>query len=277
MARLAFEGGMDAPTANAARFLFAVLALIVFFVLRRRFPSLPRRQRLAALALGIAFFFTTFGFLDAIRYIPVSVAVLVLYIYPILVGLVASVTERASLGPTRLTSLVLAFAGLALALNVQAAALPDWRGLALACLAATSMSVMVIGSSRVMREVDRSSVNLHLLVGASTLFVIILPLGGGAQWPRTEAGWLAVAGMVTTFAVGQLALVAAIGWAGPVLTATVMNLEPLITIAFAVLLVGERLTLPQTVGAGLVVSAVFLMGRAGRPSSASATEPQVRS
>ena len=61
------------------------------------------------------------------------------------------------------------------------------------------------------------------------------------------------------------------------LTATVVNLEPLITIALAVPLVGERLTLLQTVGAGLEVSAAFLMGRAGRPSSASATEPQVRS
>lgn len=272
MARLALEGGLDVPTANAARFLFAVLVLCVFFALRRQVPRLPRRQRLAALGLGIAFFVTGFGFLDAIQYIPVSIAVLVLYTYPILVGLIARVGEREALGPVRLASLGLAFGGLALALDVQAAALPDWRGLALAFLAAASMSVMVVGSGRVMRDADRNMVLLHLLAAAATLFVIVIMLGDGPHWPRTEEGWLATAGLVVAFAAGQLSLIAAIEWAGPVLTATIMNLEPLITIALAVLLVGERLTALQALGAGLVIAAILLMSRTGRPAGLSTGE-----
>lgn len=271
-ARLALEGGMDVPTANAARFLFAVLVLCGFFALRRQVPSLPQRQRLAALGLGIAFFVAGFGFLGAIQYIPVSIAVLVLYTYPVLVGLIVRVGEREALGPIRLASLGLAFGGLALALDVQAAALPDWRGLALAFLAAASMSAMVVGSGRVMRNADRNTVLLHLLAAATTLFVIVILLGDGPHWPRMEGGWFAAAGLVVTFAAGQLALIAAIEWAGPVLTATIMNLEPLITIALAVLLVGERLTVLQAFGAGLVITAILLMRRTGRPAAASAGE-----
>lgn len=272
MARLALEDGMDVSTANAARFLFAVLVLVVFFVAQRRFPSLLGRQRLAAAALGVAFFLTGFCFLGAIEYIPVSIAVLVLYTYPLLVGLIAWAGEREALWPVRLASLGLAFCGLALALDVRAAAPPDWRGLALACLAAASMSAMVVGSGRVMRNADRGTVNLHILVTAATLFVIVLALTDGPHWPRTGGGWMAVAGLVVSFAVAQLALIAAIGWAGPVLAATIMNLEPLITIALAVFLVGERLTLLQALGAALVIIAIFLVSRANKPAAASADE-----
>ncbi len=273
MARLAFDGGMDAPTANAARFLFAILVLCLFFVLRRRLPSLPARHRVAALALGIPVFVTTFGFLDAIQYIPVSVAVLALYTYPVLVGLIAWLAGREPLGPIRLAALALAFGGLVLALDIQAAVMPDWRGLALALLAAASMSVMVVGGSRVMREADPSVVNLHLLATASALFVIVLLVGDGPHWPSTEDGRLAAAGLLVAFAAGQLSLIAAIARAGPVLAATIMNLEPLITIALAVLLVGERLTALQALGAGLVIAAILLVSRTGRPAAPSTGEP----
>jgi len=272
MARLAFDGGMDAPTANAARFLFAVLVLCVFFALRRQAPRLPRRQGIAALALGIAFFVTGFGFLAAIQYIPVSIAVLVLYTFPVLVGLIAWLGGREPLGPFRLASLGLAFAGLVLTLNVQAATLPDWRGLALAFLAAVSMSVVVVGSGRILRDADRNMVLLYLLAAAATLFVIVILLGDGPQWPRTAAGWFAAAGLVATFAAAQLSLIAAIERAGPVLTAMIMNLEPLITIAFAVLLVGERLTALQALGAGLVIAAILLISRTGRPTELTTEE-----
>lgn len=272
-ARIAFEGGLDAPTGNALRFGFTVLVLIVLFARRRRFPALPHRQRLAALALGVPFFFTSFGYLGAIQYLPVSIAVLVLYIFPILVGLISRITEGERLGPTRIAALLLAFLGLGLALDLHTEILPDWRGLGLAFLAASGMSIMVIGSSRVMRGADHSAVNLHLMVGASLIFAILLLIGGGPSWPRTESGWMGLAGLLLTFAAGQLALIAAIGRAGPILTATVMNLEPLITIALAVLFVGERLVPLQLAGAGLVVLAIFLMSRAGRPISVPAAEP----
>jgi drug/metabolite transporter (DMT)-like permease len=272
-ARLAFESGADAPTSNAVRFTFTVLVLLLVAALRRKRPTLTRRQRLAAMALGVPFFVASSGYLGSIQYIPVSVAVLVLYTYPILVGLIAPLTEGERLGPLRLGALLTAFLGLALALGVQAHTQPDWRGLGLAFLAAACMSVMVTGSSRLMREADRGAINLYLMLSASALFLVTLILGGETHWPHTDKGWLAFGGLLVTFAAGQLALIAAIGRAGPVLTSAVMNLEPLVTIGLAVLLVGESLTLLQLVGAGLVVLAIFMMSRAGPPAPAPVAEP----
>lgn len=271
-ARLAFLSGADAPTVNAVRFGLTVLALLLFQGLRRARAPLTRRQRLGAFALGVLFFLCSFGYMGAIQFIPVSIAVLLLYSYPILVGLIARVSERETLGPARLAALLLAFVGVALALGIDATALPDWRGIALAFLAAGAMSLFVTGSSRLLRGADPGAVNFHLMTTAAALFLVALIAGGPASWPKGEGGWLAFGGAVITFALAQLALIAAIGRAGATLAAAIMNLEPLLTIALAVLLVGESLSPLQLAGAALVLIAIFLMGR-GRPAAVPAAEP----
>ena len=271
-ARLAFLSGADAPTLNAVRFGLTVLVLLLFLGLRRARTPLTRRQRLGAFALGVLFFLCSFGYMGAIQFIPVSIAVLLLYSYPVLVGLIARVSEREPLGPARLAALLLAFVGVALALGIDATALPDWRGIALAFLAAGTMSLFVTGSSRLLRGADPGAVNFHLMAAAAALFLVALIAGGPASWPMSEGGWLAFGGAVITFALAQLALIAAIGRAGAMLTATLMNLEPLLTIALALLLVGESLSPLQLAGAALVLIAIFLMGR-GRPVAVPVAEP----
>lgn len=272
LARLAFEGGADAATLNAVRFAFTVLVLLLIASMRRRPAALERRQRLLACGLGVLFFLVSFGYMGAIQFIPVSVAVLLLYSYPMLVGLIARLSEREPLGRARAAALVLAFAGLALALGVDAQTPPDWRGVALVILGAVAMALLVTGSSRVMRRADPGTVNLHLMATGAVLFLVALPLGGAQHWPAGQGAWLAFAGAVLVFALAQLSLIAGIRRAGPVLAATLMNLEPLLTIALAVLFLGERLTRLQLLGAALVLAAIFLTSR-GRPAPVYPEEP----
>ena len=272
-ARIAFQGGADAPTGNAVRFAFTLLVLLLVAAFRRRRRPLTLRQRIGAFGLGIFFSCCSFGYMESIQYIPVSIAVLVLYTYPILVGLLARVVEGERLGSVRLLALVIAFLGLALALNVQSDALPDWRGVMLAFFAACGMALMVTGSSRVLRGADQGALNFHLVLSASVIFVVLLFVGDGPVWPETELGWVGMAGLLVTFAAGQLTLIAAIGRAGSVVTAAVMNLEPLITTALAILLVRETLSATQLAGAALVIFAIFLTSRAGRRMPAPIAEP----
>ena len=184
LARLSFASGADAATLNAVRFVVTVLLLLLLSALRRSPPPLSRRQRLAALALGVLFFLTSFGYMGAIQFIPVSIAVLLLYSYPILVALMAAVSEGEPLGSSRIAALLLAFLGVALALGVTAADWPDGRGVALAFLAAAAMSLFVIGSSRLLRVADRGEANRQLMTAAAySFFSRCSPAGrrGGPQ------------------------------------------------------------------------------------------------
>lgn len=96
-------------------------------------------------------------------------------------------------------------------------------------------------------------------------------LVGGPHLPHGAPGQLGFAGLLLTFPLAQLALLTAVDRAGPVVTAVAMNLEPLITIGLAVILLGEHVSAVQLGGAALVVAAIAIMRRqvAARSSTTS--------
>jgi drug/metabolite transporter (DMT)-like permease len=256
-ARIAFDAGGNAVAGNAARFAFAAAAFGLLLVLRRGGARLSGRQRLAAAALAVPVALSSFGYLGAVEYIPVSTAVLVVYTYPIWVALIARQTRGEPLGGARVVAIVLAFAGVALALDVHASAMPDGRGPA---LAAIGMAAMVLGSSRLVRDIDPGAVNFYLSSAATGIFAALL-LVGDPHLPHGALGHLGFAGLLVTLPLAQLALLAAVDRAGPVVTAVVMNLEPLITIGLAVIVLGEHVSAVQFGGAALVVAAIAIMRR----------------
>jgi drug/metabolite transporter (DMT)-like permease len=263
-ARTAFDAGANAIAGNAARSAFAAVVFGVLLLLRRGGARLSGRQRLAAAALAVPVAVASFGYLGAVEYIPVSTAVLVVYTYPIWVGLIARLTRGEPLGPARVVAIFLAFAGVAIALDVRASAIPDTipdaRGLVLAAAAAIGMATMVLGSSRLVRDIDPGTVNFYLSAASTGIFAILL-LVGDPHLPHSALGQLGFAGLLVTFPLAQLALLAAVDRAGPVVTAVVMNVEPLITIGLAVLLLGEHVSPVQLGGAALVVAAIAIMRR----------------
>jgi drug/metabolite transporter (DMT)-like permease len=259
--RIAFAHGADAPTVNVARYGCVLLILLLVFTVRGHWPILPRRERLIGLGIGGFFFMTSFGFLGSLQYIPVSVAVLVIYTYPLLVGLIEWLGGRERLGVWRVSALLLGFLGLALALDPWTAAPPDWRGVALAGLGSLGMASLVTSSARLLLRVESGRLNLHIVLGAVALFLVNLALVGGPSWPQGGTGWTAFGGLIASYVLGQLMLMAAIGRAGAVATVAIMNLEPILTIALAILVLGERPNLLQGLGAALVLTALLLVRR----------------
>ena len=82
-ARQAYDSGVNAATLMAVRYALAGLAVLGFLAWRRQ-PCQLRGQQLW-LTLGLALFLgvTSFAYLESIRYIPVSLAALIYYTYPI--------------------------------------------------------------------------------------------------------------------------------------------------------------------------------------------------
>lgn len=259
-ARIAFDAGANATAGNAARSAFAAAVFGVLLLVRRGGARLSGRQRLAAASLAVPVALSSFGYLGAVEYIPVSTAVLVVYTYPIWVGLIARLTRGEPLGGARVVAIVLAFAGVAIALDVHASAMPDTRGLALAALAAIGMAAMMLGSSRLVRDIDPGAVSFYLSVATTGIFLVLL-LAGDPRLPHSALCHPGFAGLLVTFPLAQLALLAAVDRAGPVVTAVVMNLEPLVTIGLAVTLLGEHVSAFQLGGAALVVAAIAIMRR----------------
>jgi len=258
MGRLSYDAGSDPVTVITTRFVIGSIALAALVAMTGRGFVLPRRKLYGALALGVAITFSSLAYFSSIRLIPVSLAVLIFYTFPILVGIATHFTEGAPLTRGKIAALVLAFVGIALALNVDLSG-HNINGLLLATVPALAIGSITLFGGRVLRNADLRVITFYMMVMGTAIMLTIVTLGGSLAWPDTPAGWVPLLAVPVFFVTGNLCYFAAFSRLGTLDIAMTMNLEPLTAITFAALILGDWLTPLQYGGAALVIVAIFLM------------------
>ncbi|WP_366556231.1 DMT family transporter [Aquibaculum sediminis] len=261
-ARLAYDAGTTPKTLLAVRFIVAILVFGVALRLLGR-PLWPTRSDVPGfIAAGLALSGLTVGYLLSIAYIPVGLAALLLYTFPLLVAAATPFIDGVRLTGAQWLAFLLAFIGLAGALGPDLGAL-DPRGVALALMASCSMATLLFLVRHLTRRHDPLTVlfNGNLM---GLLFMSLLLATEGPVVSDTTFGlsMLTVAALLYLAGIGLSFLAVKAG--GPAETAMFLNLEPVMAILLAILLLGERLTALQTTGVFLVVLAIYLAGRRKR-------------
>lgn len=263
-ASFALKKGIDVSTSNAVRYLMATVMLLVFAHLRGRSLFLPPRQRYIGLGLGIPVFLTGFGYIGATQYIPVSLAVLIFYTSPFLVAIMARYFDNDPFTLAKMVALITAFMGLMLTIEFKQTIAFDWRGIGYAFMGAMGAALVVAVSSHTMRTADTQALNLHCVAAGAVVFTIFALITGVSGWPEIQSCWPVLAISSLAITVGYITVFAGIEILGSVRSAMLMNLEPVITIMLAVLLLGEKLGVKQVLGAGLVLMGIYLITRQGK-------------
>jgi drug/metabolite transporter (DMT)-like permease len=263
-ARYAYEGGSTPLALLAFRYLLVAGLLLTVALLRGRAVTLPKGQRRAGILFGVIFTLASWGFLSAIRTLPVSLAVLIFFSHPIIVVLASRCFGGASLGAARAIAVVSAFAGLALALGVS----PglgigglDPHGLAFSALSTGCYAAMLLFGGRVVRRSDAMTLNLNTMTIAAALCLPAAILAGDFVLPATAQAWLGVGGLILTYLLGVVTFFAALDRIGPSRTAMLSYVEPIVSILGAVFVLGETLTIAQTAGIAVMVGALTIMAR----------------
>ncbi|HEA69795.1 MAG TPA: hypothetical protein ENI07_23735 [Desulfobacterales bacterium] len=258
-ANRALKDGIDVHTINALRYSMTIVLLFLFQKIRGKQLKLPKRERYTGMALGIAVFMTGVGYLSATKYLPISLAVLIFYTAPFFVAIISRFTENEPITIIRLIAIVIAFIGIALALGIQTEATLNWQGVAFALLAAFGYTGLVSVSSLTMKTVNPQAVNFHCLASGSVLFVVFLLFTGGAETTISQSSWLKLGFSSISLTVGFMTFFTGLEIVGPVKTSMLMNMEPILTIILATIMLGERLSPVQWIGAGLVVVGILLI------------------
>ncbi len=125
------------------------------------------------------------------------------------------------------------------------------------CWTATSMAFESAG-----KKVGSLSVNLIRLVMALFMLGLYTTITGGHFWPR-DAGfhawsWLSLSGLIG-FVVGDLLLFQAFVVIGARVSMLIMSLTPPLTALFGWLILGEKMTLVNTLGMMLIISGIALV------------------
>jgi drug/metabolite transporter (DMT)-like permease len=261
--KVVYASGMDVMTLITLR---GVLVVGFFWVWLRMAPPPARhspRERLIAIGLGVLFAFTMFGLLQAIALLPVSIAILAYFIYPLLTGILGGVTGVDRLGFRALLAATAAFLGLALMLGAQFGDLSA-VGLAYAFGAALCRVISLLLTRACLNGTDARLTTWYSMVPSTMMFVVASFWAGAWSLPQTGLGWGAFIGVSIGSTLSTLMIYISTNRIGPFRTALTMNLEPLVTTLASIALLGELLSPLQAVGAGVMLTSlcVFQFARA---------------
>ena len=258
LASVVYTAGGNVHALNLARSAAFTVLMLGAVVLARASLRMTRSQRAAACALGLLFCMELYAILLAIAFIPVGLAILIMYTYPLMVSAVAWLSGRERFTLDAGCAVLAAFAGLALALH-SPEGLPDWRGVALALAAAVGLASLLIATERMLFALDRRVVVLHLSATATAAVVVVTAVLGELAWPAGTTGWLAFGGSTVFYALATFLLFAALELIGPFRTAVIDNAAPVFAIFLAAVLLDEHLSTVQIFGGALVIAAVVLV------------------
>jgi drug/metabolite transporter (DMT)-like permease len=255
-ANVAYQGGSNPLTVAATRFLVPTAALVAWLRVSGVSPVLPKRDAYAATALGLVTALYTWALLRSFSSIPFALAILIFYLFPLIAAVIVAGFGWEKFSWKTGAAIVLALAGLTLALDVHGGNL-SIDGVVLAFLAAVGLAVVVVVSSRLFGEGDARPLTLYIAAAASLLLLIICASSGDFALPHTIFGWVGFVAAAGFYGFAMIAFFIAISMIGPVRTSLFSYADAVLSAGLGVVVLGQALTLFQIAGIAIVVLALI--------------------
>ena len=265
-ARIAFDHGATVATGVVARAAGTALVLLLLMKAQGIAIALPRELRVPALLTGVFAAAQSYCLYSAIALIPAALALLVFQSGPMLFVVLSWATGKEQPRASAFAAMLLALAGLALALNIRVASLHErWAelgaGASWAFGGALAFTLMLYANAHALKAVDG---RLRTFVMTAVTAAIVLAGGAAADvlaLPRDLEGWTGVA-LLTVFYCGAMCTLFISLPRLAVASTVALNFEPIALLFLAWLFLGQSVAPLQIVGAFLTVGAIAWLGLA---------------
>ena len=202
IAKLTYDEGASPQTVVFFRILAGSLMMGVWSVMSHwknlkkiilkspRFSNLP--FAFLVFVIGFCIAGMSLGYLSSVKYIPVSLSVLLFFTFPFWVLILNYFIDGVVVSRLNFLSFILAFFGLAICLGPSWEVL-DWRGIALVLGGALCSAGMIIGASKATKLVSMTDL-VFLSNTVGVIFVgLILYLTDSFSLSQTIDGWSGIA------------------------------------------------------------------------------------
>lgn len=260
---------LDPLILSQARTTLSVIALLpLLLVVRGRTAvSLPRRDLVQCMVLGLGLVGSNYFYYLAIERTTVATAIILQYTAPVwvLLYMVARKLQRPSL--QRVFAVAAAVSGSALAIGIGGGSRLrlDLLGVLAAQGAALSFAFYNVYGHHLIVRYERWKVFFYALLGASAFWIVANPPWAVLQARYSPEQWA----FLGVFAFTSMLIPYAFYFAGlqhlDATRAVVTScLEPVFATALAAIFLGEIVTALQTLGMGIVLGATILVQVPGR-------------
>ncbi|RZI43546.1 DMT family transporter [Herbaspirillum sp. HC18] len=263
--KVAYASGITPTMLLTLRFTLAVALLAPVVWLKRL--RLPRGRTLAGFVLmGGLYTAQAQCYFTALLHASSGLVGLLLYVYPVLVTLLAVAFGWEKLDRRTFALLMLAIAGMAIMLggNLQGSAL----GVMLGLMAAGVYAVYIVIGGRLTQGTDPLAATL-VIMSAAAIGNGSLAIAGGSPLPGDGTTWLAIGAIALFSTVMAIAcFLIGIKYVGPAQASIISTLEPVITLCLGVALLGESVSSGQLGGGAMVLAAVVMLAQRPRTEEA---------
>jgi drug/metabolite transporter (DMT)-like permease len=274
-----YSGGGNVQSVLLARYALLLVFCIGYAVSRGIPMTLTGPQLSAALGSGLVFGAGGLAAIAAYAFVPVSLGVLIFYLFPLLTVLMEAPLDKRLPRLSQIACLIAALLGIALALELGETTY-DLRGITMCVLGAAGVAASFVWSGRKLAGTDPMVVNIYRSACALGLAAGFgLASGSGVALELAPDIWLAFAIAVLASILAFVAMFAGVERIGASPAAMIMNLEPVVTMLLAAVFLGETATAYKVSGAAIIIGAIlisqWLQARASAQNTPASGQPDV--
>lgn len=265
-ARLAFLNGVPALENVFYRTSTVAVVLAIVAVVRGESFRIRAEAWPSFLYQCLATLMVSACYLASVQFLPVTLSVIIFYLFPVLILLAAPLAEGRVPGFARLGVALLGFSGLAVSVG-PAFDQVSVLGLVLAFLGAVGCMMQFFSGRMLSRHLTPAAFGslVHIAIWP---IMLCLALGFGGNTLRLIDGqgltgslaFLAVALVSVAYVGGYFLHMSSVRAAPSSVVAPYFNLEPIVSTMLAVFILGEAMSINQWIGGAMVFAALVISG-----------------
>jgi drug/metabolite transporter (DMT)-like permease len=254
-AQIAGTVGLSGPLLVAYRVLLLLALTLVFALATGDRLRIAAEERRPLLLFGLSSACVGSAYLSSVAFVPVTIAAVVFYTFPILIVLAEPFVAGRRLGIGRKLIALAAFAGVTLVIGPDIAGL-DPRGLVLAGIASAGAAMQFFAANAMPRTSLPSKLIWSQIIILPVTVLILAATDGFRPPSALLAAPLAVTITLIGFLIGFVLQMVALTRISPGSAGIAFCAEPLFAAAVAAMVLGEKIGWLQYLGAMLVIGAI---------------------
>ena len=251
--KIAYNAGASVPIAIFLRYAVATIIILPFLPYQKNLFDVFKKNLKYFISISVGSIFLTLGLLTSVKFIEVSLTILIFCIYPIYVLIYSIIVDKEKILLSVKILFLITFIGIIMVLGPSFKVI-NLLGVTLAIVASLGATSMIIINQKMSSNgISPIPINIFINMFNVIFFFIVLKIFFSLDFDFPINIFLLILIPSICYSFALLSQLIAIPKIGQSYTALFLYLEPVVGVLGAVFLLKENLQIYQIVGAVIVI------------------------
>ena len=251
--KIAYNAGASVPIAIFLRYAVATIIILPFLPYQKNLFDVFKKNLKYFISISVGSIFLTLGLLTSVKFIEVSLTILIFCLYPIYVLIYSIIVDKEKILLSVKILFLITFIGIIMVLGPSFKVI-NLLGVTLAIVASLgATSMIIINQKMASKGISPIPINIFINMFNVIFFFIVLKIFFSLDFDFPINIFLLILIPSICYSFALLSQLIAIPKIGQSYTALFLYLEPVVGVLGAVFLLKENLQIYQIVGAVIVI------------------------